>query len=126
MKKIIILAVILIVTSINTYADIGESVSMIHLISNPEQYHGKKVIISGYLNLEFEGNGIYLHKDDYINSIYKNGLWCSIDELKYRKFNKKYVIMEGIFNAEMKGHMGLWSGSIENISRIWEPIKGKE
>ena len=41
------------------------------------------------------------------------------------KFNKKYVCLVGTFNAERKGHMGLWSGSIENISKIWKPIKRK-
>ena len=116
----------LMVAAINVVAEVGEDISIINLISTPEQYHGKKVIITGYLNMEFEGNGIYLSKEDYINSIYKNGLWCDIDLEKYSKFNKKYVVMEGIFNAKMTGHMGLWSGSIENISRVWEPIKGKE
>ncbi|MDP2942779.1 MAG: hypothetical protein Q8O36_04660 [Candidatus Omnitrophota bacterium] len=126
MKKIILLAAILMVVVINVFAETGEDVSIINLISNPEQYHGKKGIITGYLNMEFEGNGIYLSKDDYINSIYKNGLWCDIDVEKYSNFNKKYVVMEGIFNAKMTGHMGLWSGSIENLSRVWGPIKGKE
>ena len=122
----IILATMLIITSISVFAEVGEDVSIINLISNPEQYNGKKVIITGYLNMEFEENGIYLSKEDYINSIYKNGLWCNIDTGKHSKFNKKYVVMEGIFNARMTGHMGLWSGSIEDISRVWEPIKGKE
>jgi len=126
MKKIIILAILSLIAVNSVYADVGESVSIVQLIANSEKYHGKKVIITGYLNLEFEGNGIYLHKDDYLNSVYKNGLWCNINIVKYEKFNKKYVVIEGVFNANNKGHMGLWSGSIEKITRVWEPIKGKE
>ena len=38
------------------------SVSLIRLIANPEKYHGKKIQVTGYINLEFEGDAIYLHK----------------------------------------------------------------
>jgi hypothetical protein len=39
-----------------------EEVSLIQLIATPERYHGKFVEVIGYMNLEFEGNAIYLHK----------------------------------------------------------------
>lgn len=40
-----------------------EGVSLIQLIATPEQYHGKMIEVIGYLNLEFEGNGItYIKK----------------------------------------------------------------
>ncbi|HPA71606.1 MAG TPA: hypothetical protein PKY31_05015 [Spirochaetota bacterium] len=102
-------------------AHASERVSIIQLIANPALYHGKKVIVSGFLNIEFEGTAIYLHRDDCTFSQYSNGLWCSINETRYGKYNKRYVVMEGVFNREMKGHLGLWSGSIENIERVWEP-----
>jgi hypothetical protein len=104
----------------------GGSVSIVQLITNPKAYHGKIVMVTGFLNMEFEGDGIYLHKDDYKYFICKNGLWCDIDKGKYNKFNKKYVHIVGTFNAERKGHMGAWSGSIENISKIWKPPKRKK
>ncbi len=126
MKKIIIVGIFLLSLCFNGYAEVGESVSIVQLIANPNQYDGDKVIITGFLNMEFEGNGIYLHKDDYIYSIYKNGLWCNINIVEYAKFNKKYIVIEGIFDAKSKGHKGIWSGTIKEISRVWEPIKGKE
>ncbi|MDO3696026.1 hypothetical protein QVZ41_14330 [Wenyingzhuangia sp. chi5] len=100
-----------------------ESVSIINLIASPEKYHNKKIQVIGYLNIEFEGNGIYLHKEDYDNGIEKNGLWVSFtkktwEKLKKKKINKTYVIIEGTFNMEDKGHMGLFSGEIEKITRI--------
>ncbi len=99
------------------------TLSLVNLIATPEKYHGKKVQIIGFLNIEFEGNGIYLHKDDYEHGIYSNGFWVSIDQKTEKKIsddklNKSYVLIEGTFNMEQRGHMGLWSGEIENITRI--------
>lgn len=99
-----------------------EQVSIIDLIANPEKYQGSQVIIGGFLSLEFEGNAIYLHRDDFENRIYKNGLWCTIDLVKYKVFDEKYVIIEGNFDAKDKGHMRLWSGTINDISRAWLPV----
>jgi len=120
MKKLMLCALVA-AASLYSFADAAEQVSIIQLIANPAQYHGKKVIVSGFLNIEFEGTAIYLHRDDCTFSQYSNGLWCSINEAKYGKFNRRYVIMEGVFNRDMRGHMGLWSGSIEKIDRVWEP-----
>ncbi len=101
----------------------AESVSIVNLIASPEKYDGKPVIITGFLALDFEGSAVYLHKEDYENSIYKNGLWCSIDLVKYRPLDHKYVCIEAVFDAKGKGHLGLWSGQIKEVRRVWEPVK---
>lgn len=77
----------------------------------------------GYLNLEFEGNSIYLHKEDYKRSILSNGMWVNFTKeswIKIKKYNinKSYVIVEGTFDMDDKGHMGLWSGAIKDIARV--------
>lgn len=99
--------------------------SIINLIGTPEKYHNKKVRVIGFLNLEFEGNAIYLHKEDYKKSITKNGLWVTFTEkawkkIKKYKFNKNYFLIEGTFDMTSFGHMGLWSGTIKDITRIDE------
>jgi hypothetical protein len=101
----------------------NHTLSLINLISTPEKYHGKKVQVIGYLNLEFEGNGLYLHKEDYEYSIYSNGFWVSFDKntiqkIVDEKLNNEYVLLVGVFNMNKRGHMGLWSGEIEQINRI--------
>jgi hypothetical protein len=105
-----------------------KDVSLINLIATPEKYNGRQIRIIGYLNLEFEGNGIYLHKDDYDNGISKNGLWVemSMDSTRLpeiKKSIKKYVLMEGTFDLS-GGHMGAYSGSIKDITRleIWRSV----
>lgn len=95
-------------------------VSIIQLIARPEQFHGKRVRVTGYLWLEFEGNGIYLSESDKTHGVYKNGLWVNFAPgvLDGRKeYSGRYVLLESTFNAENHGHMGLWSGTIEQITR---------
>jgi hypothetical protein len=81
----------------------------------------------GVGDLEFEGNAIYLSKDDLKYGVTANGLWIKLGELATpyniaKNYNGKYVIVEGTFNKKNTGHMGLWSGSVENIYRyeLWE------
>lgn len=96
-----------------------EMISMIKLIANPKEYEGRRVIVKGYLNLQFEGDRLYLHKEDYKNAITENSLliegrgsknWDDI-----MKCNNHYVLIEGNFSA-------VNGGSIANIGRaeIWE------
>jgi hypothetical protein len=98
------------------------------LVANPKEFDGKRVQVIGFVHLEFEGNGIYANQEDYKYSLYWNGLWLSIpktDVSQYMKYNDSYVTVEGIFNANHKGHLGFWSGSIENITMFkrWAKVK---
>jgi len=52
-------------------------VSLIKLIATPEKYNGKRIQVIGYLHLEFEGNAIYLHKEDEEAGLSKNGFWVN-------------------------------------------------
>jgi hypothetical protein len=100
-------------------------ISMLRLIVTPEKYHNKTVQIIGYLNLEFEGNAIYFHQEDYEKGSSRNGIWVDFsDDLVHKKdlkkYNKKYVIIVGKFDMNSKGHMGMFGGSLKNISRLNE------
>lgn len=96
-------------------------VSLVQLIVNSKDYDGKRVRVIGFVSLEFEGTAIYLHQDDYKHCVCKNGLWLTVsDDIRKKKadFDEKYVLVEGTFNAKNTGHMGLFSGSIQKISRF--------
>lgn len=102
-----------------------KGVSLINLIATPDKFQGKVVRIFGYLSLDFEGRAIYLHEEDYDRHLYKNGLWVSFKEgaltdEKMKELDGKYVLIEGTFDAEKQGHMGLWSGSVNEIYRAQE------
>lgn len=100
-------------------------VSMVELIASPEKFDGSRVRVIGFLKLEFEGDALYLHKDDYTHSLLRNGLWADLDEKKLSKKatcrSGKYALVEAKFIAKNRGHMGLWSGALEEIARceIW-------
>ena len=109
--------------SANQYA---ESVTMIQLISNPEQYDGKLVRVIGVGNLEFEGNYISLDKEDW-QYCAGNSIWIELGEraIPYeeaKQYNGEYVIIEGIFDKDFRGHLNMFYGSIINISRydLWD------
>ncbi|MEC3875766.1 hypothetical protein [Chryseobacterium salviniae] len=99
------------------------NISMLRLIVTPEKYHNKTVQIIGYLNLEFEGNAIYFHQEDYEKASSRNGMWVDFSgdlaqKVNLEKYNKKYVIIKGKFDMNSRGHMGMFGGTIKNISRL--------
>ncbi len=104
-------------------------VSLVQLLANPERYHNKPVCLEGFLRVEFEGCGIYLSRDDANYLINSNSLWVSFggdwkgQGLEPKQFNRKFVLIEGIFKQDDHGHMGMWSGSVHDVWRVMELIK---
>lgn len=100
-------------------------VSLIQLIANPEKYDGKQVGVIGFLRLEFEGNRIYLHEEDYEHDIIENAVRIGVTKEQKQAFesrNMHYVFMVGTFEAGKRGTSNP-NGTIENISKIevWPP-----
>ena len=102
----------------------SKTVSLIKLIANPEQFDGKKIRVIGYCHLEFEGNGLYLNKEDFDYSINKNSIWIEIpvkhpeSDSSFSKFSNQYVLMEGTFDSHNHGHNDSGSGSIKDITPL--------
>ena len=102
--------------------------SLLQILANPDSFHGKEVQIIGFLNLTFEGDALYLHREDLAYGIVRNSIWVVANENMYKNrkwLNKKYVIIRGTFDANDHGHMGLFQGSLMNITRcdIWADPK---
>lgn len=102
---------------------IHDNTPLIRLIANPEEYNGKMIQVAGYLHLEFEGNALYLHENDFKHNIYENSFWVNFsDKLREGKnimdYNNKYVYIIGTFNMNFKGHLDMFGGSIDNIVRL--------
>jgi hypothetical protein len=100
-------------------------VSIVELIANPAKYDGKRVRLMGYIHFEFEGNGIYLHKDDHQFSLGYNGLWVewAARATRSSECQDTYALIEGTFRASHRGHMGLRSGAVTDMTRCmkWPP-----
>ena len=95
-------------------------VSILQLIARPDDFDSEYVRVYGFYRSEFEGTSIYLHREDYEQGLLKNGLYVTRD---VAEADLKYVLIEGRFNAKRHGHMGLWSGTIDDVQRMlaWPP-----
>jgi hypothetical protein len=103
-------------------------VTLIRLIASPEKFDGKLIRVIGFLRLEFEGDVLYLHREDYENAILGDGIWVDVTPVITKQsavLNMNYVLLEGVFSASERGHMGMWSGTIKQIRRaqLWRPVK---
>jgi hypothetical protein len=105
----------------------AQDVSLIQLIATPEAFDKKLVRITGFLHLEFEGNAIYLHSEDFQYALTKNALWINVPrdmtQQQMKVVNDQYVICTARFNARMHGHMGMNSGELTDVTRlqVWSP-----
>jgi len=95
-------------------------VSLIQLIANPNRWDGKLVQVIGFINIEFEGNALYLHKEDWRRGLEKNALWLDLTLARMGELlplRRHYVIIRGRFDGKRYGHMSLFSGEITQIDR---------
>ncbi len=102
-------------------------VPLARLLARPEDYDGRRVQVMGFAHFEFEGNGIYLHRDDAEHWLTFSGLWldgpnrgvANADSL-----SDHYVLIEGTFDAQNRGHFGMWAGAIVNVThaRRWPSV----
>ena len=97
------------------------NVSIIQLLAHPEQYENKAVRFCGfYRTAGDEDSCIYLSAEDSNYWMGKNGLWVRQDlsGIRGHDFNRKYVLIEGIFDTEFMGHMDLNSGEMRHVWRV--------
>jgi hypothetical protein len=109
--------------ALKTVKEENTNVSLIKLLATPEKFHAQNIQVVGYLSLDFEGNAIYLHKEDYDHNMDANGFCIQFsDQIKKNKklasYDGKYVIIIGTFDMYARGHMGGFSGCLKNICRV--------
>jgi hypothetical protein len=102
--------------------DTAQDVSILQLIAQPEKFDGKRVRFIGFLRIEFEGDAIYLHREDFDHGILRNAVWVNIPadmtRQQQNEVNMRYVICVGVFQAARHGHMGMFSGEIVSVRRL--------
>ncbi|QDU20245.1 hypothetical protein [Urbifossiella limnaea] len=108
-------------------------VSLIRLIANPDAFDGKRVRVHGFVRVEHEGTSVYLHREDYVRALSRNGLWLAASDVavpgsREAAVNNRYALIEGRFSAKMTGHRGMWSGAIQDITRMepWDFDRDKK
>ena len=105
-------------------------VGMVALIAVPERYDGRLVRTIGFLCVEFEGNALYLHEEDYRHGLTENSFALRLSKSQSQQFKHlslKYVLIEGTVDAKGLEHGDEWSGAIGNITRLeaWPVDRGR-
>lgn len=93
-------------------------VALVELITRPEIWHGRRVAVSGYLHLEFEGDALYLSRTP---RRFREALWFDtegLDPALLRRVNDREVRVIGTFDASAHGHMGLFAGMLTQVTWI--------
>ena len=128
MKKKFIAIVVLFLISCSSMTKYNENirlVSMINLISNPERYHKKEIIIKGYYTVQFEEHAIYFSEDEYKTGSSSNAILLDINKefLKTQNIEppyRGYVVVKGFFYNENYHGNDSFAGVLKSISSIDE------
>jgi len=99
--------------------------SLLELITRPEIYDGRRVRVIGFVNFEFEGNALYLSRSDWENGLTRSAVWIDPPPGFESDWgparaqpNRRYVIVEATFKADRRGHVNLFSGALEAVTRL--------
>ncbi len=96
--------------------------SIVQILAHPDRYHGRTVLVQGYLRVEFEGTAIYLSKEDADYGMTCNAFSVVLSK-KSAKYDRKHVLLEGRFDKNCRGHYGMFQGTIDHITRVVELTK---
>jgi hypothetical protein len=101
-------------------------VSLAEVLAHPDTYHGKRVSVTGFYHGEFEGSSfavdeIASRKWAYERSVWRGRVSTFADRSAIKDRNDSWLRVEGVFLRGPGGHLGLWPGVLDRITRI-EPI----
>jgi hypothetical protein len=96
-------------------------VGMVALLAAPQRYDGAAIRTQGFACIEFEGDALYLHEEDYKFGLTKNAFRLRLSDSQRKELkslNLKYAIIEATLHASGPEQRGIWSGVIGEISRF--------
>jgi hypothetical protein len=103
----------------------GTGVSIICLIANPQAWDGKRVLVQGYMMVGRQEGGavLYLSREDARHGIGKNSLALDFEERQWetgfvKTLDRKWVIIEGVFDETYTGHLDTTAGGIRTVTLI--------
>ena len=121
MKKQTLMALVfLLFCSLSTflqYAYAEEEVPIPSLTIKPEEYHGKRITVTGYVSLAFEGQCVSAYEPLEDRFIYKDAVWLdseiwSLSEVSVYEVHFNLCTLTGVYDMHAKGHFGGFSGTL--------------
>ena len=97
-----------------------EHLSLMAVISNPDRYDGRYMLVKGYIDVGFESSALYIYQEDYKFSMTKNSvaLKLSKEDFEWLDGKRGYVRLRGVYEKEYKGHLSLRSGGMTGLRNI--------
>jgi len=96
-------------------------VGMVALVAVPDTYDGKLIRTVGFLCIEYEGDALYLHQEDYRHGLTKDSLALRLSRAerdRYKNLSLQYVLVEGVVYARGLEREDQWGGAIGSITRL--------
>ncbi len=106
--------------------ELATNVNLKDLLTNPIQYHGKRVAVVGYYYAFFPERSLYIDESARRSHSYQQSLWISspssfADASALHETTQGWLRVEGIYLHGRTGHAMLWPGAIVRTTRI-EPV----
>lgn len=89
------------------------------VLGGADSYQGRSVTVHGFVVWQYEGNAIYATEDDYRSQRNERGLWVDqppLTQSQVRASSGKFGYVTGKFDAQRRGHLGLWGGAITEVT----------
>lgn len=99
------------------------SVTIIHLISNPERYDKKEVIVRGYFVYDEKQSNLYLDSEKAKHGLSEYSLSLDLTEIETQLLQQKtgeYVLIQGAFNQHDRG-FGVPTAGTVVVTRLGSP-----
>jgi hypothetical protein len=96
-------------------------VSWFNLLANPERFHGQVVQLVGFTNFGFESNTISFSREHALVGANADALWLDVEGLSVeegQRCHRRYCLIEAVFDAENRGHLGCCAGTLRDIRRL--------
>jgi hypothetical protein len=128
----ILIAVAILVSNLIAAANGGshelQPVSIVALIGSPDRYNGTRVHVTGYLDLAYEANALYLHEQDFRYGMTKNAIRLTLrrdQQEQFKALSRKYVVVEATFAADESPN-GMFSGHLADVTRMQQLLTVEE
>ena len=101
----------------------SDDVPLVAVIVDPSHYDQRRVTVVGYLHIEGQQVGLYLHSED-VNRLFKNAMLLDTSGLTERlagsikQLDGKYCLVEGVVDAKSDPVDSVWRAIIESITRL--------
>ena len=102
-------------------ATLIDDVEFAAILANPTKFDHVKIRIKGVARIEFEGNSLYADRSAYDARTSKDALWLEIGwpvTQDVQQLNGHDVIVEGTFDASLRGHERAYAGSMVGVDKL--------